>query len=328
MFGSVHEAAELAQGARDLAERRAWRNAVQTVAAHFAHALVHLERNEIDDADEALRHGMRAHQSEPEAAQRLVQLGVQARLALARGDPARARYWIDEAHRNRHERLGVPTLDEWLTLIDVEIDLAAGKPERAAQRLADLPPGGALAFARRSCHARAAYATGDLRRAEALLEVEHSAMTRTVATVEAGILAAHLADARGHTTRAIDLLTGAVTLAAREGIRRPFITMASPRLDALLDRLRLLAPAATQFVADIIGDLRASSGATGTIEDLSDRELQIMRYLPTMLTAAEIAIDLGVSVNTVKAHMRAIYRKLGVTRRSQAVTHARRRRIL
>ncbi len=42
-----------------------------------------------------------------------------------------------------------------------------------------------------------------------------------------------------------------------------------------------------------------------------------------MLTAAEIAADLGVSVNTVKAHMRAVYRKLGASRRSQAVTLAR-----
>jgi LuxR family maltose regulon positive regulatory protein len=53
-----------------------------------------------------------------------------------------------------------------------------------------------------------------------------------------------------------------------------------------------------------------------------------MRYLPTMLTAAEIAADLGVSVNTVKAHLKAIYRKLGVVRRSEAVSQAHERGIL
>jgi LuxR family maltose regulon positive regulatory protein len=48
-----------------------------------------------------------------------------------------------------------------------------------------------------------------------------------------------------------------------------------------------------------------------------------VRYLPTMLTAAQIATELGVSVNTVKAHMRSIYRKLRAERRSEAVARAR-----
>ncbi|MFC7533180.1 response regulator transcription factor [Actinoplanes sp. GCM10030250] len=46
------------------------------------------------------------------------------------------------------------------------------------------------------------------------------------------------------------------------------------------------------------------------------RETEVLRYLPTVLTAAEIAAGLGVSVNTVKAHMKAIYRTLGAARRS------------
>ena len=49
----------------------------------------------------------------------------------------------------------------------------------------------------------------------------------------------------------------------------------------------------------------------------------MLRYLPTMLKAGEIADDLYVSVNTVKAHQRAIYRKLGVANRRDAVEQAR-----
>jgi LuxR family maltose regulon positive regulatory protein len=326
MFGSVHEAAQLAESTRDLAERRAWRYALQTVAAHFAHALVYLERGEVDAAHEALQDGLRAHQSDPEAAQRLVQFGVQARLALARGDPSRARSFIDEARRDQHERLRAPALQQWLTLIDAEIDLATGRPERGRQCDTDPPPDGALALALRVCAARAAFATGDLRRAEALLEAGPSRMARTVATVEAGILAAQIADVRGHTTRAVDLLTEAVTLAAREGIRRPFTMMAGPHLDPLLDRLRLLAPAAAPLVAAVTGGQRAAATPSSTaraVEGLTERQAEVLRYLPTMLTAAEIAADLGVSVNTVKAHMKAIYRKLSVTRRIEAVTEAR-----
>jgi LuxR family maltose regulon positive regulatory protein len=56
---------------------------------------------------------------------------------------------------------------------------------------------------------------------------------------------------------------------------------------------------------------------------LSERETEVLQYLPTMLTAGEIAAELGVSVNTVKAHLRSIYRKLDAVRRREAVTRAR-----
>jgi LuxR family maltose regulon positive regulatory protein len=42
-----------------------------------------------------------------------------------------------------------------------------------------------------------------------------------------------------------------------------------------------------------------------------------------MFSASEIAGELHVSVNTVKAHLRSIYRKLDVSRRREAVTRAR-----
>ena len=58
-------------------------------------------------------------------------------------------------------------------------------------------------------------------------------------------------------------------------------------------------------------------------ESLSRREMEVLRHLPSELTAAEIGAELYVSVNTVKAHMRSIYRKLGVSRRREAVVQAR-----
>jgi LuxR family maltose regulon positive regulatory protein len=41
-----------------------------------------------------------------------------------------------------------------------------------------------------------------------------------------------------------------------------------------------------------------------------------------MLTSGDVAGELHISVNTVKAHMRSIYRKLGVSRRRDAVSVA------
>jgi LuxR family maltose regulon positive regulatory protein len=56
--------------------------------------------------------------------------------------------------------------------------------------------------------------------------------------------------------------------------------------------------------------------------ELSPREIEVLRYLPTMLTAADIGNELYISVNTVRAHMRSIYGKLGVSRRREAVVRA------
>ena len=57
------------------------------------------------------------------------------------------------------------------------------------------------------------------------------------------------------------------------------------------------------------------------IEPLSDRELTVLRYLTSRLDATEIANALYISVNTVRSHIKAIYRKLGVTTRAEAVRH-------
>jgi LuxR family maltose regulon positive regulatory protein len=58
-------------------------------------------------------------------------------------------------------------------------------------------------------------------------------------------------------------------------------------------------------------------------EPLSEREQAILRYLPTMMSNQEIAGELFVSVNTVKTHLKAIYRKLDVSGRREAVQRGR-----
>ena len=64
------------------------------------------------------------------------------------------------------------------------------------------------------------------------------------------------------------------------------------------------------------------------LEPLSDRERTLLSYLETMLSTEEIASELFVSANTVKSHTKSIYRKLGVTRRRQAVLRGRALRLL
>jgi LuxR family maltose regulon positive regulatory protein len=58
------------------------------------------------------------------------------------------------------------------------------------------------------------------------------------------------------------------------------------------------------------------------IDPLTDRELTVLRYLPGRLTNVDIASELYVSTNTVKTHLRHIYRKLEVADRDEAVARA------
>jgi LuxR family transcriptional regulator, maltose regulon positive regulatory protein len=58
-------------------------------------------------------------------------------------------------------------------------------------------------------------------------------------------------------------------------------------------------------------------------EPLRDSELRVLRYLPTNLTAPEIASELYVSLHTVKTHTRHLYAKLGTHTRREAVSRAR-----
>ncbi|MEO3782075.1 LuxR C-terminal-related transcriptional regulator [Actinocorallia sp. B10E7] len=59
------------------------------------------------------------------------------------------------------------------------------------------------------------------------------------------------------------------------------------------------------------------------VEQLTDRELAVLRHLPSRLNQREIAAALYISLNTVKTHARSLFRKLGVNGRKQAVQRAR-----
>jgi LuxR family maltose regulon positive regulatory protein len=325
MLGSVQEAARLAGTARELAERRGGVYALQSVAAHLAMVLVQLERNELTQAERALQQARRAHRSEPEAAQRLLWWGSQARLALALDQPTRARAALAEAHLHQDGGMWTPALDRWLLLGEAQVDLATGRPAEVEKRYARLARDGPLTYAEQVCRARAAFDQGDLERAEGLLAVPPDLMSETVASVEAHLLTALIADTRRCPGRAADALSGAFALAERERIHRPFIALGGSRLDSLIGRHSLLTHRNTEFVAEVLRRMAAAGKSTpaparGSV--LSGRETEVLRYLPTMLTAGEIAAELGVSVNTVKAHMRSIYRKLDVARRREAVTSA------
>jgi LuxR family transcriptional regulator, maltose regulon positive regulatory protein len=115
-------------------------------------------------------------------------------------------------------------------------------------------------------------------------------------------------------------------LAGPDGIVFPFVS--TPVRD-LLERHPRHGTTHTALLSDILDVLAGSSlpGLPGQRselqEDLSESELRVLRYLPSNLSAPEIGRELYLSLSTIKTHMRHIYAKLGVHRRTEAVERAR-----
>jgi LuxR family maltose regulon positive regulatory protein len=132
--------------------------------------------------------------------------------------------------------------------------------------------------------------------------------------------------------RAIEILAQALKRAAPEGYIRTFVDEGPPMAQLLYEALK------REIETDYVQRLLAAFPVTdpnedvskkpqldqsGLIEPLSEREIEVLQLLAKGLTNQVIATRLFLPVNTVKAHTRNIYSKLGVNNRTQAVTRAR-----
>ena len=131
---------------------------------------------------------------------------------------------------------------------------------------------------------------------------------------------------QGRGQRARDTLGRAVDTARSEGFVRPFLEEATQTLPLLLGLLKSGSdPFLSQLIhqAEHLVPTAAINRPATMLEPLTDRERQVLRYLPSHLNQHQIATDMYVSPNTVKTHVKAIYRKTGATSRHDAVTIAR-----
>jgi len=97
---------------------------------------------------------------------------------------------------------------------------------------------------------------------------------------------------------------------------RPVIRMPALGLERAL---RLVA----SLLADAIGSAPPAGEPAWPGEPLTQSDARVLRYLPTHMSAPEIAAELYLSANTVKTHLRHLYRKLGAHSRHEAVKRAR-----
>ncbi|WP_084721797.1 LuxR C-terminal-related transcriptional regulator [Rhodococcus marinonascens] len=143
--------------------------------------------------------------------------------------------------------------------------------------------------------------------------------------IAAWLVDASIAHARKHDSRAHRALTEALRLAEPHSVLRPFHDCGSQIRELLVrstGRFGVLEPFADRLRASFP---RVQSTAS---EMLTRRELELLMELPSWRTAEQIAADLCVSVNTVKTHLRGIYRKLGVRSRRDAIGAAQRSGLL
>jgi LuxR family maltose regulon positive regulatory protein len=124
----------------------------------------------------------------------------------------------------------------------------------------------------------------------------------------------------------------ALDLAAPEGYRRVFVEGGAPVRVLLADHLHrdnthhLLVGSPLERLRTEAGRAASPPGPSAAsaplVVPLSEREQVVLRYLSSRLSAGEIADELYVSLNTVKTHIKSIYRKLDTNRRRDAVKRA------
>ncbi len=321
----LREAAAAAESASgELAERPGPAAAVAAAAVHLQRAQLHQAHSQLKLADAALR-------DSPDRLVSALAWLVAAQLRLAQGRPATAAEMIQRATQGWQPP---HWLELRLALLQSRACAAVGDVQAAviaASRAG--PPTGAAAVT--LAHAR--LVAGDHQGARLAL----GAGRDRTATAEDASLASCLVEARlsyetGDPARGRRSLERALRLARPEQLRLPFaierawlrpVLRGDPELAHAYREL--LEPT---VVSQAAGPARAtqpdSQPALPVIEPLSEREHEVLQHLAGMLSTVEIATEMYISVNTVKTHLRSIYRKLSVAHRGEAVRRARQLKLL
>lgn len=219
-------------------------------------------------------------------------IGEQVRMRVAIGDIASA------------QKLLAPYRDDpagpvHLSIARAELLIHQGRPDAAAQLLQQAT-----------------------RRGEGLVD-QH---------VQALVLLALLQTQAGDEKRAIGTCGDAVALAAPEHFVQPFLQFGRP-VERLLRQAARQPQIDRTFIDQVIEQAenlwstadqpRTAPFAKALDQKLTDRELEVLRSLDSLASLPEISASLFVSVNTLKAHLRSLYRKLTVGSRREAVAKAR-----
>jgi LuxR family maltose regulon positive regulatory protein len=345
-FRSFALTVERSTVATELARRQGWTEDPAVTVAYLALGAVRVWQMRLEEAEPLLDQGERALRPEVQPAVGLLLGQARGMLALAHGRHAEALAAVEAAEPLAGllapDHPAAMLMDAHLLHVLVRLG-KIGRVERALTELGEQRERGEM----RVVVAALRLAQDDPRAAVAALAPVldgSDPMTNCGWAVQAFLLDAIACDALGDQAAGGRALEHALDLAGRDGAVFPFVLNPAPELlrrhawhcaahVALISEiLRLLGPSrpggsdgmarpgAIAFSPDH-GGLEAASPRL--VEPLTDSETRILRYLPTNLSAPEIADQLSVSANTVRTHMRHVYEKLGAHRRADAVDRAR-----
>jgi LuxR family transcriptional regulator, maltose regulon positive regulatory protein len=168
-------------------------------------------------------------------------------------------------------------------------------------------------------------------RAAARLDEPLASVPYPGSELERLILMARAELALGREREALAALRKALELGRPGGFIRPFVGNSTELLPLLR---RTLGGLPDDYLEKVIAQIEQGTltDVTQKVSDragqLSVREREILAYLSSHRSLSDIANELYVSLNTVKSHVQALYRKLGAHTRSEAVANARARQLL
>jgi LuxR family transcriptional regulator, maltose regulon positive regulatory protein len=315
-----------------LADARGWQTDPVAATALASLASMDTAQGRFEDANARLEGALSLLREEIDPAGALLLHFVRGDLLAGEGRLAEAIEAYRAAERlqpvlaSRHVLTG-PVLEFIVLAL-----LRAGDTAAARATFAELPEGEWAGAEARVASAALSIAEGTP--AEAIASL-HDVLAGTVPVLRVGtmvqalVLAAAAEDLLGDGTRAEDLIEQALDHAEADGLVLPFLVTPAPRLLELLQRHPHHRTAHPVLLADLIDMIQGSARArpasqhVAATEELSRSELKVLRYMPSQLSASEIAAELFVSTSTVKTHMRHIYDKLDAHRRTEAVERAR-----
>jgi LuxR family transcriptional regulator, maltose regulon positive regulatory protein len=342
-FRSFALAVERSTQATELAERHGWTEDPIVALAYLALGATRVWQMRLEEAEPLLDHAERALRAEAQPAAGLVLRQARGMLALAHGRDADALAAFRAAERLAGRLVTEHPATMLVQAHVLQVLVRLGETGRVKQALTELGEKQRERGEMRIAVAALRLAQDDPRAAaDALAPVlDGSApVTNRGWAIQAFLLEAIACDALGDPAAAGRALEHALDLAEPDGVVFPFVLNPLPEL--LMRQAPRTAHAA--LISEIL-NLLSSQGQRGQggrilprsggvwgarppegkllTDPLTDSETRILRYLPTNLSAPEIAGQLSVSVNTVRTHMRHVYEKLGAHRRAGAVERAR-----
>jgi LuxR family maltose regulon positive regulatory protein len=329
--GRLDEAERYAATALSLAEPRGVTSRFELRNAHITKAFVALLHGDTDEADRSVAAALAGTDGADEPAATTAARVCQALVAVSRGRSRAAEHALTAAAAAAASWLPPAFLQDWRTRATTEALLLAPVPGELADGIVTLGPAADLSATGRACLARLLLAAGDLTAAEQVAagacQLAADDVVDPVTEIEAWLVRALVGDQRRRAHDAQECLRRALVVAGPQRLLRPFLVSGSERLPKLLQQLVEVDPALGWIGHEILARSGALAPRTSEPEPLTDaltdRELTVLWALPTLQTNAEIAADLFISVNTVKAHLKALNRKLGVANRREAVRRGR-----